>query len=99
MRLLQALAIGAAVLVSACARPNLTGLDVTSGPPHTLVMVEGTDLDNANVMWDSNPIPSGFLGAYMFSVPPGATPGLHTVSLKNKYGTSAALAEFTVQPP
>lgn len=100
MRLLQALAIGAAILVSACARPKLTGLDVTSGPPHTLVMVEGTDLDDASVIWDNNPIPipSGYLGAYMFSVPPGATTGLHTVSLKNSHGTSKAVAQFTVQP-
>jgi len=99
MRLLQALAIGAAVLVSACARPTLAGLDVTSGPPHTLVMVDGSDLDEASVLWDNNPIPSGFLGAHMFSVPPGATSGPHTVSLKNSYGNSTASLQFDVKPP
>jgi hypothetical protein len=99
MKLLQALAIGAAVLVSACARPKLTGLDVTSGPPHTLVMVEGADLDGANVLWDNNPIPSGFLGAHMFSVPPGATPGLHAVSLRNSHGDSNIIVKFNVQAP
>jgi hypothetical protein len=63
-------------------------------------MVEGADLDGANVLWDSNPIPSGFLGAYMFSVPSDAAPGTtHNVTLRNSHGDSTKTMPFTVTAP
>jgi hypothetical protein len=89
-----------ALPITACARPTLTALDVTSGPPNTLVMVEGADLAGARVIWDAGAsnklIPGGFLGAYMFSVPFDATPGTYNVALENESGRRSASIPFQV---
>jgi hypothetical protein len=80
---------------------DTTGL---SGPPHHLVLVEGTYLPGSEVVWDAGKpgaervLPSGFFGGEMFSVPPDATPGPHAVAIRNAYGQSAALT-FEVTAP
>jgi hypothetical protein len=57
-------------------------------------MVTGSNLDGASVIWDpgtanEKTLPSGYLGPYMFSVPPDALPGsTHSVALKNASGLS-----------
>jgi hypothetical protein len=103
MKLLYTVALVSALSAAACARPTITSLDRTSGPPHTLVMIQGTDLDLGTVVWDADkatpiPIPGGFLKASMFSVPPMAMPGVHQVAVRNSAGVSATVP-FTVDPP
>ncbi len=88
---------------SGCAAPVLNSLEFTQGPERSLVRVDGENLLGATVVWDSGlpseqSVPGGFLGAYMFSVPPGAPPGGHPVALRNSHGTSGAL-NYTVTAP
>jgi hypothetical protein len=57
----------------------------------------------SSVVWDAGlgserVIPGGFLGGYMFSVPPGSAAGPHPVALRNSRGTSAPVT-FTVTAP
>src|SRR5205823_11616148 len=78
-------------------------LDQPTGPPHALVMVQGSNLELSTIKWDAGqatetPIPGGFLGAYMFSVPDGASRGPHPVAVENSNGRSASLT-FTVTEP
>jgi hypothetical protein len=87
--------LAAALAVAGCSTPVLSSLDVSAGPPHTLVMVTGSNLFLSAVLWDGSAIPGGFLGGYMFSVPPGAAPGPHSVTVQNSSGTSNLLT-FTV---
>lgn len=89
--------------LAGCSAPTLSDLDADQGPEHTLVEVSGSNLFAARIVWDAGTpaereIPGGFLGPYMFSVPPGAAPGVHPVALRNANGTSATL-DFTVTPP
>ncbi len=97
------LLIAATLATSGCGRPRLTGLDVTTGPEHTLVMVRGARLAFTSVIWDAGLpseriIPGGFLGGYMFSVPPGAAIGPHPVALAAASGRSASI-NFQVTAP
>jgi hypothetical protein len=75
--------------------PVLIGLDPVDGPPGTVVEVKGNDLFLASVRWDANTpteqtLPSGFLGASFFTVPPTATIGAHPVVLvkDNRYSNT-----------
>jgi hypothetical protein len=66
-------------------------------------MVSGSNLFGASIVWDAGlaseaVLPGGFLGAYMFSVPPGATLGAHPVALRNSRGTSGTI-DFNVTSP
>lgn len=110
-RLLKPGAAGAALLCLAAAlfqvacnpAPPAVTLDRTSGPPHTLVMVQGSNLLLSRVIWDAGlgteqVIPGGFLGAYLFSVPPGASAGNHPVAIENDAGRSAVV-NFNVTAP
>ena len=82
-----------------CGTPSITSLDLTSGPERTLVMVTG-DTALSRIIWDAGlpseqAIPGGFLGGYMFSVPPGASLGMHPVALERGSNRSATV-NFTV---
>jgi len=81
--------------LAGCQTPVLRSLEFAQGPARSLVRVDGENLSGATVIWDAGlateqSVPGGFLGAYMFSVPPGATPGGHPVALRNNRGTSVA---------
>lgn len=100
--LLLPAALGVTLLFSGCGKPSLTSFDVTSGPEHTLVMITG-DSVFSRIIWDAGlpsetAIPGGFLGGYMFSVPPGASLGNHPVALERDGSRSAAL-NFNVTAP
>lgn len=84
-----------AALVVGCGTPSLSAIDPTSGPPRTLVTVQGDTFLSA-LAWDvgaagQTVLPSGFLGAYFFSVPPEAALGAHPVAL-TRQGTSNSLS-------
>ena len=101
--LLALLVLAGTVALSACAPPTLTSLDRTSGPGHTLVMAQGSNLIFSRIIWDAGlateqVIPGGFLGGYMYSVPPGATLGNHPVALANSRGRSGTI-NFNVTAP
>ncbi len=86
-----------------CQPPVLNNLIQNSGPERTVVMVDGSNLLFSTVVWDvglatETVVPGGFLGGYMFSVPPGASVGAHPVALRNQYGSSATV-NFTVTAP
>lgn len=90
-------------LLPGCRPPVLNNLIEASGPEHTLVMVDGSRLFLSSVVWDAGlatetTIPGGFLGGYMFSVPPGASLGNHPVALRNSAGTSGTV-NFNVTAP
>jgi hypothetical protein len=100
--LVAVLAVAACVPLSirAASAPTISSLDRTSGPPHTIVMVQGTDLDDSSIVWDAGTanatvIPGGYLSASMFSVPPGARTGVHNVAVRNSSGESTSVP-FTV---
>ncbi len=100
---LHSLLIVSVLPLAACAPPTVTSLDRTSGPPHTLVMIQGANLDLSAVVWDAGTpnetaIPGGFLTASMFSVPPTASQGVHNVAVKNSAGQSTSWP-FTVRAP
>src|SRR5262249_29792987 len=97
------LVILAVIPLTACARPSITSLDQPRGPPHAVVAVQGTNLELSTIVWDAGSatehhIPVGFLGAFMFSVPPDASLGKHQVAVENSYGRSSSVT-FTVQAP
>jgi len=104
MKPLSPYAIGLLVLLAVgCRPPQLNDLIEDSGPERTLVMVDGSNLLFSSVVWDAGlptetVIPGGFLGGYMFSVPPGASLGAHPVALRNGNGTSGTV-NFTVTAP
>jgi hypothetical protein len=89
--------------VSGCA-PKLNSLKQGSGPEHTLVKVQGENLLGSQVVWyvgsgtSETVLPGGFLGGYMFTVPPGASRGTHMVALRNPWGTSSKV-KFEVTAP
>src|SRR6185295_19136965 len=89
--------------LAAWAAPTITGLDAASGPERTVVMIQSSSALFRRVIWDAGlagerTIPGGFLGGYMFSVPPGAANGPHPVALENGAGRSAPV-DFTVTDP
>ncbi len=91
------------IAVAGCQPPQLNALIEDNGPEHTLAMVSGTNLFAASIVWDAGlptetVLPGGFLGAYMFSVPPGASLGPHPVALRNSRGTSGTI-DFNVTAP
>ena len=97
------LVLAVAVMASGCKPPELISLDTANGPERTLVMVQGNNLIFSSVIWDADlpterEIPGGFLGGYMFSVPPGVAQGAHPVALANSHGRSAKL-NFNVTAP
>jgi hypothetical protein len=80
----------------------LTALSPATGPERTLVTVTGSTLF-ASVVWDAGlptetVIPGGWLGGYMFSVPPAAAPGAHPVAVRRNGADSASL-DFVVTAP
>ena len=86
------------LMLTACG-PDITSLNPENGPERTLVEIEG---DNflSSVYWDAGTISeqqisSGFLGAYFFTVPPGAALGAHDVQLK-RLGNAGNQVPFTV---
>lgn len=88
-------------ILSGCA-PNITSLNPNSGPERTLVEIQGDNLASS-VYWDAGTageqiIPSGFLGAYLFTVPPGALQGAHQVQLKRS-GSAGNMVPFNVTAP
>lgn len=94
--------VAGALLLGGC-KPRLDGLTAASGPEHTVVEVTGSNLLFTSIVWDAGlpsetVVPGGFLGAYMFSVPPGAALGPHPVALRNGSRTSATL-NFDVTAP
>ena len=87
------------LFMSGCGTPTITSLDVASGPEHTLVKVTG-DTVFSNIVWDAglpseHTIPGGFLGGYMFSVPPGASLGNHPVA-EARGSSRSATVNFNV---
>ncbi len=101
LRLLPLLSL--LVLAAGCEKPTLTSLDEATGPEHTVVMPVGTSLFLARIVWDAGLpseqiLPGGFLGAYLFSVPPGASQSVHPVALENSKGRSGTVG-FTVTAP
>lgn len=92
----------AATSLSGCnSPPALSALDPPSGHPHDVVLVQGTDLEFAQIVWDAGTtsehvIPGGFLGAFMFSVPHDALPGNHVVALRNSAGLSKQTLTFQI---
>lgn len=91
------------LVLAGCERPTLTALDEPSGPEHALVVIQGSNLLFSSLVWDAGlpaetKVPGGFLGGYMFSVPPGASLGNHPVALENSRGRSATL-NFSVTAP
>ncbi len=80
-------------------KPHIDSLNPNSGPERTLVEVDGSTLF-ASVYWDAGTaneqsIAGGFLGSYLFTVPPGAAVGAHQVQLKSSGGSSNKVP-FTV---
>lgn len=85
-----------------CAKkPILNALDPNSGPPATLVEVQGEDLFLASVRWDAgtpseHTVPSNFLSGRFFTVPLGASLGAHPVRLYGDGQYSDNTINFTV---
>ena len=101
--MLPFLILAVAVVAAGCKPPVLISMDTARGPERTLVMVQGNNLIFSSVIWDAGlpterAIPGGFLGGYMFSVPPGVAQGAHPVALSNSYGRSVKL-NFDVTAP
>lgn len=99
-----ALVMAVTLTLAGCGKPVLDDLDVKTGPEHTLVMVRGSDLALAAVIWDAGlpterEIPGGFLGPFMFSVPPGSALGPHPVALKRGSKRSENRINFEVTAP
>ncbi len=89
-------------LLLSCGNPNINTLTPSAGPPRTLVEVNG---DNflSTAWWDANvageaSMPGGFLGSYIFSVPPAAAAGAHNVQLRRS-GNSGNVVSFNVTAP
>lgn len=89
-------------LLAGCV-PAIDALVANNGPERTVVVVDGSRLLFSSVRWDAGlstetTIPGGFLGGYMFSVPPNASQGSHPVALQNTWGTSDPV-DFNVTAP
>ena len=84
--------------LTACV-PNIIALNPDSGPQRTLVEIRGGN-ENSSVYWDAGTaseqiIPSGYQGAYLFTVPVGASLGIHQVQLKRS-GDAGNMKPFDV---
>lgn len=82
-------------------KPVLTGLIPNSGPPGTVVEVQGDNLLLASVRWDAitaaeKIVPSNFLSARFFTVPMGANAGAHPVKLYGDGQYSDNSIDFSV---
>jgi hypothetical protein len=96
-RLLLA-AIGMAMMpVSALAAPPaLDALEAPNPVPSGLVLIHGTNLAAARIVWNaSSPTPrilrGAIQGAVMFSIPSDVAPGSYAVALENSEGRSLQL--------
>jgi hypothetical protein len=94
--------LAGALFLTGC-KPRLDSLTAAAGPEHTVVEVSGANLLLSSIVWDAGlpserVLPGGFLGAYMFSVPPGASVGAHPVALRHGNRTSASV-NFAVTAP
>lgn len=99
--IISSLALGSLFYLSGCGAPDITTFTM-SGPERSLVQLTG-DIALASVVWDvgtpdERTIPSGFVGASFFSVPPGATVGNHSFRLERS-GSSSATMTFNVTAP
>jgi hypothetical protein len=102
-RSLSLIATVLCLVMAGCRPPVLDDLVEDNGPERTLVMVEGSRLLFSSVVWDiglpsERILPGGFLGGYLFSVPPGASVGNHPVALRNRFGDSG-IVNFDVTAP
>ena len=75
-------------------------LEPAEGHPHDVVQITGSDLEDAQIVWDfgkttQTVIPGGHQGAYMFSVPHDAPAGAHPIVLQ-KNGVQSKPITFTV---
>jgi hypothetical protein len=72
--------------------PALNAIVPNSGYPRQLLAVDGTTL-YASVVWDPGPservLYNGLFGTSYFQIPTDATPGPHSVAIRNSNGTSA----------
>ena len=91
-----------AVLAANCTTPNISSLNPNTGPERTLVNVKG---DNflSSIYWDigsssERNLSAGFLGSYLFTVPPGVSLGGHQVGLERS-GMRGTQKTFTVTAP
>jgi hypothetical protein len=90
-----------AVCLAACSTPpTVAKLEPAQGHPHDVVHITGSDLEDAQIVWDfgkttQKVIPGGYQSAYMFSVPHGAPAGAHPIVLQ-KNGVQSKPITFTV---
>ncbi len=89
-----------AILAGACGKPSITSLDPNSGPPHSIVKINGNSL-GSTILWNADQpqpltLPGALFGGGYFSVPnvPG---GVYQVGLK-RGSESSGLVPFTVTP-
>ncbi|MBE9561035.1 MAG: hypothetical protein IMF15_09615 [Proteobacteria bacterium] len=88
-----------ALMLSACATPNINSLDPNSGPERSLVEIDGDNLFST-AYWDAGTaseqsLQGGFFGSYIFTVPQAASLGAHQVQLKRS-GKEGNKVPFTV---
>jgi len=82
--------------------PTLTDVLPGTGYPRQLLAVDGTSLF-ATVVWNAGTpneveIYNGWLGTRYFQVPDTASPGVHTIALRNSEGTSAPVNVTVLAP-
>ncbi|MFP4501095.1 MAG: hypothetical protein ACLFTT_08860 [Candidatus Hydrogenedentota bacterium] len=96
-----------ALVSMGCQPPTLTSLTPSSGPPGTVVEIEGASLALASVIWDAatgseQTLDSSFLSARFFTVPLDASTGDHPVALSGNGARSSTLnfnvTDGTVRP-
>ena len=84
----------ALVPATACTSPNLTSLAPSQGPARSLVAIQGTS-GVVRVLWDvgtpNQRTIATNVGGTLFSVPPGAAPGVHKVAIEDDSGQSEAM--------
>lgn len=83
------------MLGAACGPPTVTALLPSSGPPRTVVEVQGTNLFLSTINWDQgsaaqSALPTG-LGGNLFSVPVAAAAGAHQIAAQSGSGLSGTL--------
>ena len=87
---------------SGCPPPTVTGLTPSTGPPRTIVEVNGSNLAFTVVKWDAGSAGetalATSLSGRMFSIPGSATVGSHQVASESSGGSSAT-SSFDVTAP